>query len=506
MSGFGDLEDNAPHGGYSWSPEPEEPAWDASNDPQIPTLGNLGSGEPQPEPERTASPQPSQVDQNPQKTLNSDSSKLIKKPRITVVVSKAEVNKAQDPVFTFDVSTTLPRFRQTTFRGVRRSYSEIRKFANYLASANPECFVPVLPPPATSFPTSSPENISQLRMGIQKWFERVTRSPLLARDEEFAHFVQYTSGYNPVVKFKPPATGLARKVIKQFTPPTDDVAELHEFRPVAKLVYQYSTEGHSRVLKVARCRKALAGAYSELALRFASLVQSEEKKGMINMWTRLAKVVGTVGDIENAKATLFEGYYGDALEQLAREAYSIKETLTNRHILMRDLIKCQGVSAKQYEIATRLKSSGNISPAKVNEAINQFEDAKQTEKRITSAVRRVTENLVAEKPVALSRMESDIMTAISQYALRIIDADRKALSVWESIRRDVRAVDSRGGLSKLGRDGPTRRAIGVSQSLAGDSWSGDRQLRAKDLLPHAQVADEVVDAKSAASLLSESVF
>ncbi|KAI9870685.1 MAG: Vacuolar protein sorting-associated protein 17, partial [Watsoniomyces obsoletus] len=72
------------------------------------------------------------------------------------------------------------------------------------------------------------------------------------------------------------------------------------------------------------------------------------------------------------------------------------------------------------------------------------------------------------------------MSSIRDYVLRQIEAERRTLATLESIRPDVRAIDSSGGLSRLGREThPAARRISMasSQTARGDAWSGVARSR-----------------------------
>ena len=59
--------------------------------------------------------------------------------------------------------------------------------------------------------------------------------------------------------------------------------------------------------------------------------------------------------------------------------------------------------------------------------------------------------------------------------VREIEAERRTLAVLEAVRPDVRAIDSSGGLSRLGREATPaakRAAMQSSQGPKGDAWSG----------------------------------
>lgn len=492
MDSLGGLEDNAPDAGL-WDAGSSEPIDVESSNQRSPEGFESTGFSAADFTERNKATQP------PTSTI-----RKAKPTRLSVRITQIEHTKAETIVW-FDVNTSLPRFRTPTYRDVRRTHNEIKRFASHLASANPECFVPALPPVTNSYPKSSPTHDQRLYADLQRWFDRVTRSPLLARDEEFLYFVESSFGYTPAVKIRPPATGLARKLLKQLQPPPDDCDELRNFRPVAKLVHQYGIESSERMRIVGKVRKRLSHSLTEFSSRLQQLMTCESQPGLINMWQKLSKVISVVSETESHKGILGDALYADGIALVADDAFIIKETLTNRHILMRDLIKAQQNSRSRHQTATRLKGATNISPARVDEAITQLEDATSIEKRVTSAVRRVTDNLVVEKQVALNRMETDILGQVAQYALRSIDCERRTLAAWESIRNDVRLADSNGGLSKLGRERTSHRSH-TSQGHFEDEWSGDRHVRAKDLVPTAAAANEVLDAKRAASLLSESLF
>jgi hypothetical protein len=68
-------------------------------------------------------------------------------------------------------------------------------------------------------------------------------------------FVESDFGYSPVVNMKQPATGVRRKVLKQFAPPPDDTPELQEARPVVKLFYLGTLDAHQKLEKVVKARR-----------------------------------------------------------------------------------------------------------------------------------------------------------------------------------------------------------------------------------------------------------
>lgn len=75
------------------------------------------------------------------------------------------------------------------------------------------------------------------------------------QDEEMVLFVESDFGYSPVVRMKQPATGVRRKVLKQFAPPPDDTPELQDARPIIKLFYLATMDAGQKVDRVVKARR-----------------------------------------------------------------------------------------------------------------------------------------------------------------------------------------------------------------------------------------------------------
>lgn len=344
--------------------------------------------------------------------------------------------------------------------------------------------MPSVPPAVTSAGAGTEEDEIKTKKKMQLWLDRVSSNPILARDEEFAYFIESDFGYTPVNKRRPPATGITRKALKQLQPPHDEVRELADFRPVIKQIYLTSQETNAKLERVSKSRRNLGLAMTDFGQKLAHYSQTEhEYPGMVNMWIKLSKVVTALGDLEAVKATLEASSLGDGLAWIAQDTYVAKEAMTNRHLLTRELAKAQASTKSKHQTAVKLKGSTNINPAKVDEAITALEEATKVEEQLTAKVRRVTENMLIEKPIVADRLEGDIKNYIAEYVLRTIESERRALSVWESVRADVRSADANGGLSRLGRENHPkwrRSSLSQSQTARGDSWCGDRKVRAQD--------------------------
>ncbi|PSK34990.1 hypothetical protein B9Z65_1573 [Elsinoe australis] len=388
-------------------------------------------------------------------------------------ITALERTGKKDPIFRFDAYTNLPKFRTTQFRDIRRTHHEFQKFADHLIASNPEAMVPAVPPPVTAAGAGTDEDEVRVKALMQRWLNVVCSNDILIRDEEMVFFIESDFGYSPVVRRKQPATGARRKYIKQFAPPPDDTPELLESRPIVKAFYLGTMDAGQRLEKVVKARRALGLSESSLGQALQQLNTTESHPGLGNAYRKLSRTIQAVGDFHSAQGTAEATTLGDPLTYHSGDANIVKETLTNRHILLRDLLTAQQHTHSRESAANRLKSSSSVKRDKVDEAITLLEEARNHEQFLAGKTRAVTVNLLQEKRRWFDRTSADMRAAIREYVLRQIEAERRTLANLELVRPDVRNIDASGGLSRLGRESFTvRRTLGSSQGPKGDAWSG----------------------------------
>ena len=211
-----------------------------------------------------------------------------------------------------------------------------------------------------------------------------------------------------------------------------------------------------------------------------TMAVQEPHLGLAHAYRKLGRVIQTCGDYHAAQGTAEATTIGDSLNYHAADAFIVKETLTNRHILLRELVQAEQTRRSKETAVTRLKSSTNVKKDKVDEAISQLDEAMSQENYLKGKTQRVTANLLLEKRKWFARTSNDMISSMREYALRQIDAERRTLATLESVRPDIRAIDATGGLSRLGREShPVARRISMasSQTAKGDAWSGVARSR-----------------------------
>lgn len=186
-------------------------------------------------------------------------------------------------------------------------------------------------------------------------------------------------------------------------------------------------------------------------------------------------MVQNTGDFHAAQGTAEATTLSDPLAYHSSDANIVKETLTNRHILLRELIQAQQATRSKLGAADRLKASSSVKRDKVDEAISALDEARSHESYLSQKTQRVTQNLLIEKRKWFARTSADMRTSIREYVIREIEAERRTLATLEQVRPDVRNIDASGGLSRLGREAHPvvrRSSMASSQGPKGDAWSG----------------------------------
>ena len=400
-----------------------------------------------------------------------------------------------------------------------------------MIDANPECFVPPIPPNVTGAGAGTEEDDKKMKERFQRWFDKICRNPILIRDEEVVLLVESDFGYSPLHGTRNSQHGLRRKALKQYAPPPDDCLELVNSRPLIKAFYKAAGNAQSKLERVEKAQRALATSCGDLGIKLGAISAHEPHAGLANGERKLGKAIQTVADLTSAYGTTESVTFGDALRYAESSAFIAKETLTTRHILMREYISAQTATKSREATAKRLQSGNKIQPAKVDEAINLLQEAREHESNLQTKVSRVTNNLLQEKELWVSETAADLKIALREYIFRSIEHERRVLATLESVRPDIRAIDASGGLSRLGRESTFAKRVrgmsnaGPSQGRDGDAWSGlPRRISSVDPSVHLVVASleeqntqetneddqseapvqqhYTLDAKSAATLLS----
>jgi hypothetical protein len=148
---------------------------------------------------------------------------------------------------------------------------------------------------------------------------------------------------------------------------------------------------------------ALGVSESDLGTKIAGLAVQETHPGLGNAYRKIGKVIQTTGDYHAAQGTAEATTLSDPLGYASSDAFVVKETLTNRHILLRELTQAQQATRSRLNAADRLKASSSVKRDKVDEAISALDEARSHESYLQQKTTRVTNNLLVEKRKSSAR-------------------------------------------------------------------------------------------------------
>lgn len=452
--------------------------------------------------------------------------------RISIHLVAIEKNKTGNPILRFEASVRgIAKFKQSKYKDIRRSFNEIVRFNKYLSVLNLEVFVPVIPPAQTSFPRGGDEETKHLMFVWQEWFDRITSNPILILDDEFVFFIENNFGYQVINSQRrmSVASGIVRKTLKQLALPPDPYPDLESFRPLVKAEYLALLKLHKQIEDASKSRKQMAIHMHDAANKMGVLASCEKDHvGMKNMWQKMSKISELQSDLTLADAISDMATLGDGFQCIAGDLYEVKEALTNRYLIMRELAQAQTNTALKRANADRIKNKSLLDPFKVDEAIRLLESATQTQLSLEKQVKRLSGEMLFERKEVLAFEQYKTRSLMKQFILSKVNHHRKVLKHLENIRMDVRLVDVNGGLSRLNRHNLAlqKHNLVQSQSASGDAWSSRtfRSLESKQLeedasnenagdagdlpryIPHHEVPAEDMSAKAAASLLGVATF
>ncbi|KAI3404693.2 VPS17 [Candida oxycetoniae] len=430
-----------------------------------------------------------------------------------------ERNKPENPILRLEVQVRgLPKFRQQTYKELRRTYNEIVKFNKYLSISNLETFVPVIPSSKTSYPSGGEDEKKQLMKVWQEWFDRITSNPILIRDDEFHYFIENDFGYSVINNNRKSsvASGLMRKTLKQFSVPPDPYEELAYFRPTIKSAYLISQKLHKLLERSCKTEKQLSIHVYDMSNKLGVLSDFENTHpGMKNMWDKLGKVIQVTSDLLLIDSINEMAILGDGVQILINDFYEVKEALTNRYLIMRELVQAEAQTSSKHIQANKIRSKVSLDPIKVGEALRSLESATKVQNSLELQVKRISGEMLYEKKEFTAFVDGKFKSMIKTYVLHKVEHHRKMLKNFEKIRLDVRSVDERGGLSRLNRENlkNLKHNLFQSQSSAGDTWTSrtfrslEKEEESKQLGRNNEPLSPItVDAKNAASILGVATF
>ncbi|KAH9977635.1 hypothetical protein BGW80DRAFT_1283403 [Lactifluus volemus] len=316
----------------------------------------------------------------------------------------------RDILVRFDAQTNLSNFTGTAYRNVSRSYMEFQQLYDALTHNNPQTIVPALPLAQTSAPTDE-EDDRLVKIMLQRWFTRVCEDMILVCDEELRSFIENDFGYQPTPRPKR-KTSSGFSLIRRHVPDEDEELQRARFE-LTKLEGQFF-DAAKALDRVSIARKSLSVAHAEMG----------------RTWHTLA-------DLDQAHAISECVILSDSLGYQGLNARSAKETLQQRTAVLEEYQAAVKSAISKRRNIERLKASTNIRPEKVDEALEDLEEANKYEQILVRRADGISQNLHRALQNHWRLVTDDITTALIEYTRSSIMYERQLLRELESLRPDV---------------------------------------------------------------------
>ncbi|KAK4056194.1 Vacuolar protein sorting-associated protein 17 [Microbotryomycetes sp. JL221] len=351
-------------------------------------------------------------------------------PYLKIRIVGLEKNR-RDVHIKFNADTNLPSYRQSTYRSVSRSYTEFARFVEAISVTCPQSIIPALPLSQTSAATDD-EDDRLVKLAFQKWFARVASDLALARDEETRSFVESDFGYTPHNKRKT-SSGFHFSRTSKLPGERDDELTVAKIA-MSRLEVQFE-ELAKAAERASISRRKAAHAQKDAADQLDALATIEFYAPLATGIRKLARTLKVLSDAINEQVSL-----SDPMAYQSMNARSAKDTLSSRdHVVEEHRTAVKTTIAKRKAIE-KIKASGNIRPEKVDEALDELEDARKHETLLAQRLLAISSNLQPSLQSHSRSTHYDVMTALLDHARTNLLAEKQVLKEIELARPEIHGI------------------------------------------------------------------
>ncbi|KIY69724.1 vacuolar protein sorting-associated protein vps17 [Cylindrobasidium torrendii FP15055 ss-10] len=353
-------------------------------------------------------------------------------PYLRVRITGLDRNR-RDILIKFDAQTNLSNFTGSTYRNVSRSYIEFQQFYDAIVHNNPQTIVPALPLAQTSAPTDE-EDDRLVRIMLQRWMSRVCEDTILIYDEDLRSFVESDFGYQPTPRpRKKTSSGFG--IMRRGVPDEDEELQRARFE-LTKLEGQFFDTAKA-VDKLALNRKIFAHVHAEMGNKLINVASTEAHPPLGNALRKLGRTWHSLADLDQAQALSECVIIGDSLGYQGMNARSAKETLQMRTGVLEEYQAAVKTTISKRRQIERLKASSSIRAERVDEALEEIEEANRYEQILARRAEGISQNLHRALQTHNKYANDDITSALIEHARSSIMYERQLLKELESLRGDV---------------------------------------------------------------------
>ncbi|KAJ7682544.1 Vps5 C terminal like-domain-containing protein [Mycena polygramma] len=353
-------------------------------------------------------------------------------PYLRVRITGLDRNR-RDILLKLDAQTNLSNFTGNTYRNVSRSYLEFQQFYDSVVHSNPQTIVPALPLAQTSAPTDE-EDDRLVKIMLQRWITRVCEDPILLHDEDLRAFIENDFGYQPTPRPRRKTTS-SFGIMRRGVPDEDEDLQRARFE-LTKLEGQFFDTAKA-VDKLSIARKSLAVAHAEMGNKLINVATTEAHPPLGNAFRKIGRTWHSLADLDQAQAISECVIIGDSLGYQGMNARSAKETLQMRTGVLEEYQAAVKTTISKRRQIERLKASSNIKPDRVDEALEDMEEANKYEQTLARRAQGISQNLHQALETHNRYANDDITTALIEHARSSIMYERQLLRELEALRVDV---------------------------------------------------------------------
>ncbi|KIP12746.1 hypothetical protein PHLGIDRAFT_61068, partial [Phlebiopsis gigantea 11061_1 CR5-6] len=372
-----------PHTPNTPIPNLPRPSSRPSSRPQTPDKGGIYGRQPQ----IYGQPEPGLI--SPTANAASNGVKYERaEPYLKVRITGLDRNR-RDILVKFDAQTNLSNFTGTTYRNVSRSYLEFQQFYDAIIHNNPQTIIPALPLAQTSAPTDE-EDDRLVKIMLQRWLTRICEDPILTQEEELRSFIESDFGYQPTPMARKKASS-GFSLIRRNVPDEDEELQLARFE-LTKLETQFF-EAAKAIDKLSKVRKSLGAVRAEVGNKFVNVATTEAHPPLGNAFRKLGRTYHSLSDLDQAQGISECVIIGDTLGYQGLNARSAKETLQQRTSVLEEYQAASKTTISKRRNIERLKASRNIGAERVDEALEDLEEAERYEQILARRAEGISQNL-----------------------------------------------------------------------------------------------------------------
>ncbi|KAF8306464.1 hypothetical protein DL93DRAFT_2179307 [Clavulina sp. PMI_390] len=368
-------------------------------------------------------------------TLSNGNNLERSQPYVRIRLTALDRNR-KDILIRFDAQTNLPNFQGATYRNVSRSYAEFQRFAEQIVYSNPQTIIPALPLAQTSAPTDE-EDDRLVKIMLQRWLTRICEDSVVIHDEELRSFVESDFGYQPTIRQKR-KTSSGFSLLRRGVPDEDEELMAARYE-LTRLETQFF-DAAKAIDKVSHARKAIAASQAELGNKLVSAANTEGHPQLANALRKLGRAYHSIADSQQAYSIGESVILGDSLGYQGMNSKSAKDTLLQRSLALEEAQTAAKSTINKRRQIERLKASSNIRPEKVDEALEELEEAQQIENILARRVDGISQNLHRAMITHSKYTHDDITACLIEHARSSLIHERTVKRELEAIRADVRQI------------------------------------------------------------------